>query len=35
MADLDETSSNQIFSCLEEWEHILQAENINFEELGL
>jgi len=35
MVELDETSSDQIIGCLEDWEHIFQAENIDFEELGL
>ena len=35
IVEVDETTSNQIFEILSDWEHILQAENIDFEELGL
>jgi len=28
-------TSNALFEVLEEWEQVLQAENIDFEELGL
>lgn len=35
MVEVDEETSNQIFDILADWEHTLQAENIDFEELGL
>ena len=34
VAEMFEESSNPLFETLEEWERVLQAENIDFEELS-
>lgn len=35
MAEMLGNNPNSLFEILEDWEHVLQAENIDFEELGL
>ena len=35
MAEMLGDNPNSLFEILEDWEHVLQAENIDFEELEL